>query len=103
MTAEQTRKAALAASKEAQARVKRENAGTLLGHQYMAKRSCGRVSAACWDDPGHEKSTAKFVAEQIKRGLQIERVARHKDDPQPDWICQECRGKPCKNTQGDTK
>ena len=100
--AERDRPAALAASEASQAQAKRENAGTLLGHQYIAKRPCGRISAACWDDHGHEKSTAKFVAEQIKRGLQSERVACHPGDPQPDWICEECIGKPCKNTPGDT-
>lgn len=91
--------AARKASAEAQAKVKAENAGALLGYQYIAKRQCGRVSAACWDDPGHEKSTAKFVAEQIKRGLQIERVACHKGDQQPAWICEECRGKECQSTR----
>lgn len=66
-----------------------------LGFMYLAKRPCGRVSASCWDDPGHEKSTAKEVARYIARGDTVERTERHEGDPQPEWICEECRGKPC--------
>lgn len=66
-----------------------------LGYMYIAKRPCGRVSAAAWDDPGEEASTAKSVAEWIKRGLAVERIKRRAGDPQPEWICNGCRGKPC--------
>lgn len=59
----------------------------LIGYAYVAKRPCGRISAMCWDDPGHEKDTSKHVASYIKRGDQVERIARYRDDEMPEWIC----------------
>lgn len=71
----------------------------LVGYQYIARRPCGKVSAMAWDDPGHEKDTAKFVSRCIRRGDAVSRVAVHKGDPMPDWVCQECRGdRKCKET-----
>lgn len=70
-----------------------------LGYLYLAKRPCGRVSALCWDDPGREKDTAKHVAGYIKRGDSVERVARYSGDPQPEMICDGCRGKTCAQPQ----
>lgn len=58
-----------------------------LGHQYIARRACGKVSASCWDDKGHEKDTAKFVAKCVRRGDTVERIERHEGDSQLDWIC----------------
>lgn len=58
-----------------------------IGYAYIAKRPCGKVSAMCWDDAGYEKEVADHVASYIKRGDAVERVARYKDDPQPEWIC----------------
>ncbi|MBV4507708.1 hypothetical protein HU751_023025 [Pseudomonas sp. BW13M1] len=58
-----------------------------LGHQYIARRDCGKVSAACWDDKGYEKSTAKFVAGCVRRGDAVERIERREGDPMPEWIC----------------
>jgi hypothetical protein len=60
---------------------------TLIGHQYIARKPCGKVVALCWDDAGQEKETAKSVARWIARGDKVERVARHKDDPMPEWSC----------------
>lgn len=58
-----------------------------LGFMYIARRPCGKVSAAAWDDPGREKSTGKSVAEWITRGDAVTRVERKEDDPQPEWVC----------------
>ncbi|HAL69303.1 MAG TPA: hypothetical protein DCP84_16725 [Pseudomonas sp.] len=58
-----------------------------LGHQYIARRACGKVSASCWDDKGQEKDTAKFVAKCVRRGDTVERIERHEGDPQLEWIC----------------
>jgi hypothetical protein len=66
-----------------------------LGFQYLAKRPCGRVSATCWDDPGHEKSTAKAIQTYVARGDTVERIERFEGDKQPEWICEECRGTVC--------
>ena len=66
-----------------------------LGYMYLAKRPCGRVSASSWDDAQHAKAVAKDVGAWIRRGLVIERIARYRGDPQPDWICDGCRGKSC--------
>lgn len=64
-----------------------QDRGERLGWMYIARRKCGRVSAMCWDDKGHEKDTAKHVADYIKRGDSVERIERFKNDPMPDWIC----------------
>jgi hypothetical protein len=69
-----------------------------LGFMYLAKYPCGRVVAMSWDDKGREKDTAKRVAEWIKRGDKVERVERFEDDLMPEWICDECRGKECKDS-----
>ena len=61
--------------------------GKRLGFMYIARRPCGRVSATCWDDPSYEKSTAKLVADYIRRGDTVQRVERFEKDPQPDWVC----------------
>lgn len=58
-----------------------------LGHMYIARRACGKVSASCWDDAMSKKDTAKIVAGYIKRGDTVERVERFEGDPQPEWIC----------------
>lgn len=58
-----------------------------MGFMYVAKRPCGKVSAAAWDDPGYEKDTAEGVADWIKRGDSVERVERFDGDPMPEWIC----------------
>jgi hypothetical protein len=81
-----------------------------LGFMYVAKKACGRVAASCWDDADSKKDTAKTVADYIKRGLTVERIERFHGDQMPEWICDECRGKPCKdsaalrnNVQGDER
>lgn len=58
-----------------------------IGYMYIAKRPCGKVSAASWDDNGHKKDIAKSVASWIKRGDVVERIERFDGDPQPEWIC----------------
>ena len=58
-----------------------------LGFMYLAKRPCGRVSAMSWDEPGHEKNTAKHVAEWIARGDKVERVERFEGEKSPEFIC----------------
>lgn len=58
-----------------------------LGFMFIARRPCGKVSAACWDDPGMEKDTAQHVAEYKRRGAKVERIERFEGDPQPEWIC----------------
>lgn len=100
------------------AAIKAENnaAPEFMGHMYLAKKPCGRVAAAAWDWPAYTKETEKDVVAWVKRGLTIERVARHRGEPQPEWICDECRGNGCQNfptpsplvgadgqTQGDTQ
>lgn len=69
---------------------------------YIARKPCGRISAMAWDDPGYEKSTAKFVAECIKRGDTISRIERFEGDPLPsEWMCDECRSpNKCKEPTG---
>lgn len=77
--------------------------GKYLGAVYIARRPCGKVSAMCWDDKGHEKETAKLVAGYIKRGDTVERVDRYENDPQPDWMSLGCKS--CKksgNQQGSS-
>lgn len=68
-----------------------------LGFMYLARRPCGKVSAAAWDSEEHRKSIGKSVAEWIARGDNVERVERKEDDPQPEWVCNRgdvcaCRG-----------
>lgn len=58
-----------------------------LGFMYIARRACGKASAACWDDAMSKKDTAKCVADYIKRGDAVERIERFVGDPQPEWIC----------------
>lgn len=58
-----------------------------MGFMYLARRACGKVSAACWDDAMAKEDTAVCVAEYIKRGDLVERVERFEGDPQPEWIC----------------
>lgn len=58
-----------------------------MGFMYLARRACGKVSAACWDDAMSKKDTAKLVAGYIKRGDSVERIERFEGDPQPEWIC----------------
>lgn len=65
----------------------------LLGTMYVARKPCGRVSAACWYDPKDAADTAKSVARWIKRGDTVEMLKRYKGDPQPDWCC--ASGQPC--------
>jgi hypothetical protein len=69
-----------------------------LGFMYLARRACGKVSAACWDDAGDKKGTAKCVAGYIKRGDTVERVERYEGDGMPEWICRpgcnDCGAKP---------
>jgi hypothetical protein len=69
-----------------------------LGFMYIAKKQCGRVAALCWDDPKYAKDTANTVADYIRRGLVVERIERFEGAPTPEMICNECRGKPCKET-----
>ena len=64
------------------------------GFMYLAKRKCGKVSAMAWDDAGHEKDTAKYVASWIKRGDTVERIEVFEGDPMPEWICRS--GEECK-------
>lgn len=59
----------------------------LIGHMYIARRPCGKVVACSWDDDNAKKDTAQHVARWIKRGDSVERIARYKGDPQPEWCC----------------
>jgi hypothetical protein len=54
---------------------------------YLATCKCGGTTGLCWDDEGREKSTSKAVAQYIKRGDSVARVARHEGDPMPE-LCQ---------------
>ena len=75
------------------------NDSQLIGHMYVGRRPCGRVAAMCWDDPKYAKDTAKTVADYIRRGYVVERLARHEGQPLPEMICDECRGnRPCKES-----
>lgn len=66
-----------------------------LGHQYLAKRpECGGVVAMSWDDSGSEKDNKKYVRNWLKRGLLVERVMRHEDDPMPK-LCLRTMGESC--------
>ncbi len=58
-----------------------------LGFMYIAKRPCGKVTAAAWDEPDSKKETAKSVARWLEFGFTVERIERHDGDPQPEWIC----------------
>lgn len=58
-----------------------------LGFMYLAKRPCGRVSAMCWDEPKHEKSTSKLIVECLRRGDTVERVERFEGEKLPELIC----------------
>ena len=64
--------------------------GVLIGYMYQARRPCGRVSAAAWDEPRHADTTAASVQRWRERGDTVERVARHLDEPLPEWTC--CAG-----------
>lgn len=68
-----------------------------IGFMYIAKRPCGRVSAASWDDKGREKDIAKSVASWIRRGDTVERIERFQGDDLPQWAC--CSAKEC-NKEG---
>lgn len=59
----------------------------LKGYIYIARRPCGKVSGMSWDDPGEEKSNAKFVSNWIKRGDKVERLEVFEGDPMPEQIC----------------
>lgn len=49
---------------------------------YIAKvKECGCVVAACVDRPEYAKSTAKDVADWIKRGLVVERIQISESNP----------------------
>lgn len=67
-----------------------ETNGPLIGYMYQARRPCGRVSAAAWDEPRHADTTADSVRRWRERGDTVERVARYRDEPQPELIC--CTG-----------
>lgn len=75
-----------------------------IGFMYLAKRPCGKISAASWDDPGHEKDVAKSVASWIRRGDTVERVERFEGDPMPEWCAGNCeRCKPTIKSNGGRK
>lgn len=59
-----------------------------MGFMYLAKRPCGKVSAAAWDDDDWGvKEKRKTLAEWLERGDTVEKVERFTGDPEPDWIC----------------
>lgn len=41
---------------------------------YASYNGQGDMVAACGDHPEHKRDTAKFVAEEIRRGNRVERV-----------------------------
>lgn len=66
--------------------------GDPLGFMYLAKRKCGKVSAASWDDPDWDDlDKRQTLAEWEERGDTVERVEQFKGAPMPDWICDEPR------------
>ena len=65
----------------------------LIGTMYVAKKPCGKLSAAGWYDPDDAKDIAKSVARWMARGDTVETLKRYKGDPQPEWCCE--RGAPC--------
>ncbi len=59
---------------------------------YTASRkSCGHIVAASVDVPGDEKETAKFLADQVKRGHVIARVQGTVQGP---WCGSHCPESP---------
>ena len=74
--------------------------GRHLGALYIARRKCGKVSAMCWDDPGYEKDTAKYVADWIKRGDTVERIEVFNGDTVPEMICRSGDECACKTANG---
>lgn len=59
----------------------------LLGTMYLARKPCGKVSAAGWYESATAKDIAQSVARWIARGDTVETVKRYRGDPQPDWCC----------------
>lgn len=67
-----------------------------MGFMYLAKRPCGKLTAATWDDAENKKDVAAFVSRCIKRGDAVDRIERFEGDPMPEFMCKECF-KGCKN------
>ena len=65
----------------------------LMGHIYIARKPCGKVSASSWDDKGSEKDTAKSIARWVMRGDKVEKMPRYEGDAQQEWCCN--RNDPC--------
>ena len=64
----------------------------LLGTMYVARRPCGKVSAATWIAPERAAEIAESVARWTARGDTVEQLIRYSDDPHPEWCC---TGEPC--------
>lgn len=69
-----------------------------MGFMYVAKRPCGKLTAASWGDADCKKDVAAFVSRCIKRGDTVERIERFEGDPMPEFMCKGC-GKQCEVKQ----
>jgi len=65
----------------------------LQGTMYVARKPCGKVSAAGWYEGAAAKDIAQSVARWIARGDTVETVKRYRGDPQPEWCC--ASAEPC--------
>jgi len=55
---------------------------------YLAKRPCGKISAASWDDENwKDKDKQKTIGIWLKRGDTVKRVERFYGGHELDWIC----------------
>lgn len=55
---------------------------------YVARVTCGKVTAGCWHNPAEPMATERFVAEKRAAGCKVERVTEC--PPKEEWICHPC-------------
>lgn len=65
--------------------------GKSMGFMYVAKKPCGKVVAAGWDDDDRKVQAAKSASGWKKRGLNVERVERFEGDHDLVWASRDCR------------
>jgi hypothetical protein len=47
----------------------------VTGYAYIGRESCGCVTCVTLDDPGHKREVAKDIANWVRWGMSVERVA----------------------------
>ena len=59
----------------------------LIGTMYVARKPCGKISAAGWYDEKYTKDIAKSITRWIARGNTVSTIQRYRGDPEPEWCC----------------